>query len=136
MGGEQYRSGAQPRHQLGDALATCIPFNQKELYMATKKSVETSENFIAEVKASLDEAEKLLREAADATGDKAGELREKALRSLRLTRDSLHDAQEAVVERSVRAAKATDHYVHDNPWQAIGIAGVVGLMFGMLMCRR
>ncbi len=105
--------------------------------MATKKSVENSgDKFIDEVKASLDEAEKLMREAAEATGDKAGELREKAMRSLRLTRDSLHDAQEAVVEQSVRAAKATDNYVHDKPWQAIGVAGVVGLMFGMLISRR
>ena len=102
--------------------------------MATKKSVENSgDKFIEEVKASLDEAEKLMREAAEATGDKAGELREKALRSLRLTRDSLHDAQEAVVDHSLRAAKATDNYVHDKPWQAIGVAGIVGLMFGMLI---
>lgn len=46
--------------------------------MATKKSLENSgDKFIEEVKASLDEAEQLMREAAEATGDKAGELREK-----------------------------------------------------------
>jgi ElaB/YqjD/DUF883 family membrane-anchored ribosome-binding protein len=125
------------RQSLGDTYLSRVPFNCKELFMATKKSVENSgDKFIEEVKASLDEAEKLMREAAEATGDKAGELREKALRSLRLTRDSLHDAQEAVVDHSLRAAKATDNYVHDKPWQAIGVAGIVGLMFGMLISRR
>jgi len=113
------------------------PFQlQGVIYGYQEKCGNSGDKFIEEVKASLDEAEKLMREAAEATGDKAGELREKALRSLRVTRDSLHDAQEAVVEHSVRAAKATDNYVHDKPWQAIGVAGIVGLMFGMLISRR
>ena len=34
------------------------------------------------------------------------------------------------------AARATDDYVHDNPWQAIGIAGVTGLLLGLLISRR
>lgn len=105
--------------------------------MATKKKVqELEDDFVSTVKTSLDEAEKLLVEAASATGDKATELRESALRSLRNTRESLHDTQEAIVERGRQAVKATDHYVHDKPWQAIGVAGVVGLLFGLLVGRR
>ncbi|MGG4604730.1 YqjD family protein [Paenalcaligenes sp. Me131] len=105
--------------------------------MVTRKRVQAvEENFIDDVKSSLDEAEKLLREAASASGEKATELRESALRALRNTREVLHDTQEAVVERGRQAVKATDHYVHDNPWQAIGVAAVVGLLFGMLVSRR
>lgn len=105
--------------------------------MVTRKRVEEAEeDFVSTVKTSLDEAEKLLVEAANASGEKATELRESALRSLRYTREALHDTQEAVVERGRQAAKATDHYVHDNPWQAIGVAGVVGLLFGLLVGRR
>ena len=33
-------------------------------------------------------------------------------------------------------AKATDVYVHENPWKSIGIAAGVGLMLGMLISRR
>lgn len=105
--------------------------------MATSKKVQAAEDtFIDEVRSSLDEAEKLLREAASASGDKATELRESALRSLRNTRDALHETQDAVVETGRRAAQATDHYVHDNPWQAIGVAGVMGLLLGVLISRR
>lgn len=105
--------------------------------MVTKKKVEELEDdVISTIRTRLDEAEKLLVEAASASGDKATELRETALRSLRNTRETLHDTQEAVVERGRQAAKATDHYVHDNPWQAIGVAGVVGLLFGLLVGRR
>ena len=35
-----------------------------------------------------------------------------------------------------RAARVTDDYVHDNPWQAIGIAAAVGVLVGLLMNRR
>ena len=82
------------------------------------------------------DAESLLREAASSTGDKAAELRERALTSLKRTREALYEAQDAVLERGRKAARATDDYVHDNPWQAIGIAGVTGLLLGLLISRR
>ena len=105
--------------------------------MVTRKRVQkTEDDFIENVKSSLDDAEQLLREAAESTGEKADELRESALRSLRLTRDSLYDAQDALVEKGRQAARATDDYVHDNPWQAIGCAGLAGLLLGVLISRR
>jgi ElaB/YqjD/DUF883 family membrane-anchored ribosome-binding protein len=94
------------------------------------------EQLIANLKENLDTAERLLREAADATGDKAVELRESAMRSLRRTREALYQTQDVVLERGRYAARVTDDYVHDNPWQAIGVAGLTGLLLGMLMCRR
>ncbi|GAB2916614.1 DUF883 family protein [Paralcaligenes sp. KSB-10] len=103
----------------------------------TAKDTQASEDqFIESVKDSLDDAEKLLREAADATGDKAAELRERAMRSLRRTRETLYETQDALLTRGRHAARATDDYVHDNPWQAIGIAGLTGLLVGMLISRR
>ncbi|NGM87144.1 DUF883 family protein [Parapusillimonas sp. SGNA-6] len=105
--------------------------------MATRENDQANEEqFIDSVKSSLDDAEKLLREAAESTGDKAAELRERAMRSLRRTREALYDTQDALMERGRRAARVTDDYVHDNPWQAIGMAGLVGLVIGALMCRR
>lgn len=105
--------------------------------MVNKKHAHNKqEDFMDEVKSSLDDAERLMREAAEATGDKATEMREAAMRSLRQTREIMQDTQDAVLESGRQAAKATDHYVHDNPWQAIGVAGIVGLLFGMLVSRK
>lgn len=105
--------------------------------MATKKKIRSAEeNFIESVRESLDDAERLLREAADASGDKATELRERAMHTLDRTRDSMHDAQDAVLAQSRRAARATDEYIHDKPWQAVAVAGLAGLVIGVLMCRR
>lgn len=104
--------------------------------MAKNDLKAQEEEFIEGVKESLDDAEKLLREAAQASGEKAEELRERAMQSLRRTRSALYDTQDALVERGRLAARATDDYVHDNPWQAIGIAGLTGLLVGMLISRR
>lgn len=105
--------------------------------MATRRSDEAAkEKLIDSVKSSLNDAEELLREAASSSGDKASELRERALVSLKRTREALYDAQDAVLERGRKAARATDDYVHDNPWQAISVAGVAGLLLGLLISRR
>ncbi|WP_233233716.1 YqjD family protein [Bordetella sp. LUAb4] len=103
---------------------------------ARKSPDAVKETLIDNVKTSLNDAEDLLREAASTTGDKAAELRERALATLKRTRETLYDVQDAVLERSRKAARATDDYVHDNPWQAIGIAGGVGLLIGLLISRR
>ncbi len=104
--------------------------------MAKIDTQANEDEFIENVKESLDDAEKLLREAADATGDKASELRERAMKSLRRTREALYDTQDALMAKGRRAARVTDDYVHDNPWQAIGVAGLTGLLVGMLISRR
>lgn len=109
--------------------------------MATRKNnapaVEVNEEaFIQNVKESLDDIERLMREAADATGDKASELRENAMRSLRRTRETLYDTQDELLAQGRRAVRATDDYVHDNPWRAITVAGVVGVLIGAIICRR
>ncbi|WZB67870.1 DUF883 family protein [Achromobacter xylosoxidans] len=104
--------------------------------MATRKSEDVAkEKLIDSVKTSLNDAESLLREAASSTGDKAAGWRTR-LTSLKRTREALYEAQDAVLERGRKAARATDDYVHDNPWQAIGIAGVTGLLLGLLISRR
>jgi len=104
--------------------------------MSTQSTEASKEKLIDSVKSSLNDAEDLLREAASTTGDRAAELRDRAMASLRRTREALYDAQDAVFEHGRKAARATDDYVHDNPWQAIGIAGLAGLLLGLLVSRR
>ena len=99
-------------------------------------STAGKEKLISDVKVVLNDAEDLLKQAASSTGDRAAELRDRAMASLRRTREALYDAQDALLERGRKAARATDDYVHDNPWQAIGIAGLTGLLLGLLIARR
>ena len=107
---------------------------QKDTIMHDAQAAQ--EKLISSVKLSLNDAEALLREAASATGDRAVELREQALTAMKLTREALYDAQDEVLAQGRKAAHVTDEYVHDNPWQAIGVAAMAGLLLGVLLSRR
>ena len=48
----------------------------------------------------------------------------------------LGEAERAALEQAKKAAKVTDEYVQDNPWRAVGIAAVAGLVLGVLISRR
>lgn len=84
----------------------------------------------------LSEAETLLKAAATETGEKARDLRQQVESKLLSAKLKLQELQGEAVDRAKEAARATDDYVHDHPWQAIGIAAAIGLAAGLLINRR
>jgi ElaB/YqjD/DUF883 family membrane-anchored ribosome-binding protein len=84
----------------------------------------------------LGEAETLLRQAAKETGEKASDLRSQVEAKLLAAKVKLQDLQDDALDQAKAAARATDDYVRDNPWQAIGAAAAVGFLVGMLVSRR
>jgi ElaB/YqjD/DUF883 family membrane-anchored ribosome-binding protein len=59
------------------------------------------------------------------------------------TPEALQSAKHKLVEltseiksRTQHAIKATDLYVHQRPWQAIGFASAIGVLVGVLVARR
>lgn len=90
----------------------------------------------ADVRKAVSGAEDMLTQAASATGDKAAELRSQALQQLKALRERMNDAQEAALRQSKAAARATDEYVHENPWRSILAAASVGVVVGLLIGRR
>jgi len=103
--------------------------------MNTRSSSMSSE-MESDVSRAISGAEDMLSQAASSTGEKAAELRARALEQLKALRGRLQEAQEVALQRSKAAARATDDYVHDNPWRAIGIAAGVGVLIGLLISRR
>lgn len=102
----------------------------------TAHTTSAQDKLLEGLKAALNEAESLLRSAANATGDQATELRARAIDSLRATRESLYDTQDSLVRQGRKAVREADDYVHDKPWQAVAAAGVVGVLLGLLISRR
>ncbi len=84
-------------------------------------------------KAIIADTEELLKATAGAAGEKAAAARARAEETLRHARARLGEIEQTVVEKTKAAARATDHYVHENPWQAIGIAAGVGFVLGWLL---
>ncbi len=86
--------------------------------------------------AVVDGAEELLRVTSTNTEAGYSAARKKLEHSLRVARDELDQIQNAARVKAKQAARATDDYVHDNPWQAIGVGAAIGLAIGVLIGRR
>jgi ElaB/YqjD/DUF883 family membrane-anchored ribosome-binding protein len=84
----------------------------------------------------ITDTEALLKATANQGGEAFADLRSKAEESLSLVKSRLADTQAAILEQAKAACKATDTYVHDNPWQSVGVGAFVGLIVGLLIGRR
>jgi ElaB/YqjD/DUF883 family membrane-anchored ribosome-binding protein len=96
----------------------------------------SKDKLVADMKVVIADAEELLKATASAAGDRVSAARTRMEDSLRTARVKLAEAQEVVVDKAKAAARATDDYVHANPWRSVGIAASAGLVIGMLISRR
>lgn len=104
--------------------------------METLSDEVTKEQLMADFKVVVADAEALLHATVNQGGEKVAEVRAKAEESLKIAKARMADVQAALLVRTKEAAKATDAYVHENPWRAIGVAAGVGLVIGLLIGRR
>jgi ElaB/YqjD/DUF883 family membrane-anchored ribosome-binding protein len=96
----------------------------------------TKEQLVNDFKIVIADAEALIKATANQGGEAVSNLRAKAEESLAVAKEKLADAQDALIEKGRVAAKATDEYVHEKPWNAVGIAAGIGLLVGLLIGRR
>ncbi|MDO6385664.1 MULTISPECIES: DUF883 family protein [Uliginosibacterium] len=99
-------------------------------------SENTSSTLLDESQEILHKTEKLIADAAHATGKEAEALQARIIAGLRDAKERLGVAEQIALDKAKAAAQATDAYVHDNPWKAIGIGAAVGVVVGMLIARR
>jgi ElaB/YqjD/DUF883 family membrane-anchored ribosome-binding protein len=107
-----------------------------EIDDAAEMDVVTREKLVSDLKVVIADAEELLRATANQAGEKIAEIRVKAEENLRNAKIRLARAEQALVERTKAAARATDDYVRANPWRAVGIAAGAGFIVGLLVGRR
>ena len=79
-----------------------------------------------------EDARALMAATADVAGEKVGEARKRLADAL----ESGREIYGRVRDKAVEGAKAADHTVRENPYQAIGIAIGVGAIIGFLVARR
>jgi len=102
----------------------------------TETADDGRERLVDDLAAVLAEAEEMLKRASVETGDKAKDLRSQVETQLLRAKLKLQEIEGEAIDHAKAAARATDDYVHDHPWQAIGIAAAAGLLIGLLMNRR
>jgi ElaB/YqjD/DUF883 family membrane-anchored ribosome-binding protein len=77
----------------------------------------------------IDGAEALVAATADISEDKLVDIRKTLEADLDAAREHLEELEGRIKER----ATSVDEYVHENPWQAVGVAAGAGLVLGALM---
>ena len=101
-----------------------------------RRGVTSKEKLAADLRAIITDGEELLKVTATQQGEKINALRTRVEGSLNAARSWVVEIEQAAEEKAKEAAKATDVYVHENPWQAVAIAAGIGFIFGTLARRK
>ena len=96
----------------------------------------TREQLMSDLKTVIQDAEAWLRNGGQLTGDELKAAKAKFEQTLSAAKESLGEYKHTVVEKTKEAARATDEYVHENPWKSVGLGAAVGVVIGMLIARR
>ena len=93
---------------------------------------QTNEKLANDLKSLAHDADELMKATAGQTGEKVGELRSRLATAL----ESAKATCQRLEEKTVAAAKATDHAIREHPYESIGIAFGLGLLVGVLVARK
>jgi ElaB/YqjD/DUF883 family membrane-anchored ribosome-binding protein len=91
----------------------------------------TRDKLVEDFKVLSKDVQELLKATASVVGDKAADARVKVEESLKVAQDKLSVVRESAVAKGQEAFSATDGYVRDNPWNAVGIAAGIGFVLGI-----
>ena len=110
--------------------------NGKAISDSQAASNTARDKLMGELKNTIGEAEKWLRDSAGQVDAAASDARARFDDSLRTARTDLRKLEDSVIARSRGAAESTNVYVHDNPWKAVTLGATVGVIVGLLIARK
>lgn len=96
----------------------------------------SKEKLVQDFKVVMADAEELLKATANQANEKVSEARVRFAEKLDLAKIRLAETETRLRGKSVEAAHATEIYVQEHPWKALGVAGALGFMLGLLVNRR
>lgn len=90
----------------------------------------------SEIKSLIADVEDLMARIADLKDADVVRVRGKVQRAVEATKQSLADSADTIRHQAQNVATTADDFVRDSPWQAVGIAALVGAVAGILATRR
>lgn len=90
----------------------------------------------SEIKNLIADVEELMARISDLKDADVERVRGKVQRAVDATKQSFADGSVRLRRRAQQAAGSADEYVRESPWQAVGIAALVGAVVGILATRR
>ena len=103
---------------------------------AAKELNGQKDKLLADVKSVVADAENLLKKAKSTGAESYAAVRTELEDKLSETIVRLQEVQEELKARARYAARATDDYVHENPWKSMGVVAAAGILVGLILSRR
>jgi ElaB/YqjD/DUF883 family membrane-anchored ribosome-binding protein len=106
---------------------------------SSENGARNSDSVVVELNRIVSQAEELLKTLGEEGGAPPEAVRQRVLRTVGQAKVKLADAGTRARGAANDAAKATDRYVHDNPWKALAYgaaAGAVVAIFTAALLRR
>lgn len=94
------------------------------------------EELTNEIREILKNAEELFNDSSDSSSEEYKKLKDKLTKQFDDVKDRFSTLKDETIDSARNVAKQTDALVHDNPYKAATVAGVVGLLLGVLIARR
>jgi ElaB/YqjD/DUF883 family membrane-anchored ribosome-binding protein len=123
------------RIQAATKAQRSMQMNTRELETDAERAQVATARLMRDFRVLAADMEQLLKVTASQTGGHIAQVRAKAEESLQAWKARATDLQDVALTKTRAAGQATDDYVHANPWQAIAICAVAGLVLGTLITR-
>jgi ElaB/YqjD/DUF883 family membrane-anchored ribosome-binding protein len=75
-------------------------------------------------------------QALSGAADAVTALADKVQQTVKQTQEHLNELQQDLVDRTKYAARSTDTFVREQPWNAVGAALAAGFILGLIVGRR
>jgi ElaB/YqjD/DUF883 family membrane-anchored ribosome-binding protein len=97
---------------------------------------DSNQQLMKDLQTVISEAESLLQSAIAPASEEFKSARQKFEATVKNAKGEILRLEQAVEDKAREAANATDGYVRENPWQAVGLGAAVGLIVGLLIARK
>lgn len=105
---------------------TAVPNPSEKMYSGISREFN---NFVTDM-------EDLIKSTTSLTGEDLAAAKVKLEARIAAARDSMAELGGTITQRARKSAAATNNYVRENPWQAIGVGALVGVLLGYVLGRR
>ena len=104
---------------------------------STRSELQAGQQKLArDVRAVMEDAEALLRTAANGAGDGYAQARSRLEASLQAARAGFGDFEQAAREQAIAAGRASEDWIREHPWQTLGAGAAIGMLLGVLLARK
>ena len=84
----------------------------------------------------LADIEDMIKETTSLTGDDLARARDKLNARITTAKASAEAMGDGLMQRARHTASATNTYLHEQPWKAVGAGAAIAFLLGLVIARR